>query len=672
MPSGNFSGLPTRAQLGSVFKDSRTLLAIEAAMRAALQTTPDALQASLLTFDVPPGSLTSARQLVVAGGLGLDLSVPGLATISAKSADVNDYLHTGETDYDGAFARCLAANNHAYVPAIPRIADANNYYHTTSTIAVNSGQSIAGDTAGGSKLVCDTADVPVITLGHNIYWFGLSNLTVAHSVTAVAGGDGLYQGQELTDWVDNCLVSNVLFTGNYNGCNLGKAFAGHLRDTYSQGNVHDGFAFTTTGNADVAGTATGGPLQWVLTNCAAQVNGHDGYSYNVTGSAHGGAGVGSSLGTLDDCVSFSNGHHGLAAYGTAAQPLRSVRIEGGFYGQDAGDGIYLDTYGDNHAICPQFMELAGASNLYITANNTRVTVRLDECTGAWFDGVTSVGATDVMIDGGIFASNGLSGPGGGGLTWAGIRIDGGSADITSIRALDTGGGYQSYGISVTGDNVLISACRLTGNVLGPITWTTGPTNSVVNACMPISINIGRFGDVVTDLLHVQGAAAFLGTGTGAGVTIAAGGLAVTGGVVADNIYASISAGVGIAATGIAGRLSVGSLAMTGAITGATTGSFSGALTVGSLSSGAIGGTTITASVNLVASAAFHANGASSFNGTGVTITSGGLAVTGGVTTDNMSFSSSLYSTAASGGPLGAGKINVAGGVYLNSVAYSNP
>jgi hypothetical protein len=46
MPSGNISGLPTRAQLGVVFKDPRTLLSVEAALKAG-STSTDAISIAL-------------------------------------------------------------------------------------------------------------------------------------------------------------------------------------------------------------------------------------------------------------------------------------------------------------------------------------------------------------------------------------------------------------------------------------------------------------------------------------------------------------------------------------------------------------------------------------------------------------------------------------------------
>jgi hypothetical protein len=158
------------------------------------------------------GNITSAwRQLLVTlwnrtgasggGGIGTLLVNPGTGTNQRELnvalsdyANVNDYLDTGDVNYDGAFVRALAAKNHAYVPAVPWIADPDNYYHTTATIILQSGQSIVGDGAGVSRIVCDTLDVPTITLWHNVYWYALEGLTIAHLPGAIVGGDGNLSG----------------------------------------------------------------------------------------------------------------------------------------------------------------------------------------------------------------------------------------------------------------------------------------------------------------------------------------------------------------------------------------------------------------------------------------------------------------------------------------------
>lgn len=541
------------------------------------------------------------------------------AYMAQAAADVNDFLLPTDTKYDGAISRCLAANNTAYFPPKPKLADANNYYRTVGTVTLQQGQSLIGAGAGISKLVCETANVPTVTLGQNIYWYSIQDMTIAHATTATAGGDGIYQGQGLTDWVDNCFVSNVLLVANYNGANLGKAFAGHWRDVLALGNVNDGIVNTTTGVSTVGGVAQGGPLQIVFSGCAAQVNGHDGFSYKSTGSVP----AGSSMGTLIDPVTYANGHHGIsAAVGSASHPMHSIRIDGGFIGEDGGHGIYLDTYGANHAICPQFMETAGGYNIYITANNTRTLVKLGHCTGAFYDGIIAVGATQTIIQGGSFTNNGRAAPGSSGLKYAGIRLDGGTGVIQNVVTDDTGSGLQDYGLSLPADGAFVTGCFLDGNSEGPIAWIGGaPNTSTVTACFPASANTGGgTSSTITGDLNVTGnviangrvqgkqlsaGAPPTGYDTAANAIYAPAMVAVNaftlssasgqfdasagGSLVARDATINRSLGVGTGATGVAGRIdsstlvtsgrvtSFGGVSVGGTITGATSISMGGAL-----------------------------------------------------------------------------------------------
>lgn len=626
------------------------------------------------TLLVNPGTGNNTRQLNV---------------VLADYANVNDYLNVDDTNYNGAISRALADKNKAYFPAKPYLSDPDGYYHTTETVILSQGQSLIGDGAGVTKWVCDTPDVPVITLNENIYWFHVRGFTIAHVGTpAVAGGDGIYQAQGPTFWVDDALIEDVLFAGNYHGLNLGKAFKGTIQNVLANGNVQTGFNFLTDGNTDVSGTLGGGPMQWILINCAAQYNGYDGYAFNVTGTAYPGPGYGSSLGTMENCVTFHNGHDGISFIGTAVHPLQAARVVGGFIGDDAAQGIYLETYGGNHIISPSYMEAAGASNIYINTHNTQTVISVDHCVGAWFDGITSIGATDTIINGGSFRNNGRRGSGGIGLTWAGIRIDGGTAQINGVRCSDSGSGIQNYGISVAGDDVIICGSRLTDNASGPIVWATGPVNSIVSGCLPASVNTSSFGDIQVNSIGVgtaptgvAGQATIAGAvGINGGLTITAGGLTLTtgvpgNGITVDNVRVNTSLGVGVGASGVFGRLDVAGLTSTNTLVVASTSTFNSTVTVNAtLNGNAINGSVITSSSSLVANGGFNANGSAAFAG-GVTVTAGGMTFTTGVfgnglTVDNVRINFSLGVGVGASGT--AGRIDLTSAIALNGVVYTNP
>lgn len=721
-----------------------------------------------------------------------------LGVIFADLANVNDYLNSGDTTYDGAIARALADRGKAYFPYKPSLG--TPAYNIASAIAVPSGVALVGDGAEGSIISQGSAAAPVILLGSSLQKITIRGLTVTHSGTATSGGDGIAQGQGTTDWVNDGTIVDVISNRNYEGFNLGKCFYAEIRDCEATFNVHSGIKMTTTGNSAVPGAA-GGPLQWYLADCLSGSNGYDGFSWNVTGTAFGGAGVGSSVGNLESCKTYHNGHHGVAAYGSDAHPLNSIRILGGFYGEDLGNGIYMDTWGRDHVIAPDFVELCGQYGIDVSANNADVVIKASSVSANFWDGLHSL-AANVQVIGGNYVNNGVAGTSV--ENFGGINIAAGSALITGISSGNFNSTLQQYGIRVTGDNVAITGCRLpkastyaggtgkvngavlsvteTGNVIDSIYWNSGPTNSIVNGCLPIGANStggALTGGTVTgnltvtgtitagtDLVasgntHLNGAVAVAG-----GVTLV-GGASITGatsGITVRDIQATRSAGVGSggSASGVDGQFKVGDAILIGAATGgyqsgainvpsavklnnvAITGggggnAFTGDVTItsgrliiggqvvssttgvlasagGLAMAGAITGATnitasgtITAGTDLVSNGTFHANGAAAFTAGGVTITSGGLAVTGGISTDNIyasisvgvgvgapgvtgilqagglvtSATSSLWDTtirsltvgASTGAASPNGLITMQGvvaGIYKNGTAYNNP
>ncbi|PIB96519.1 hypothetical protein [Caulobacter sp. X] len=514
------------------------------------------------------------------------LGAPGLA-------DINDYVSEGDLTYDAAYAACMAANGVVYFPAKPRaITDANNYYRFNATCMIQQGQAVFGDGPGISKVVQNTANAHVFTLGTDIYWFALEGLTIAHDPPTAGTGCGLKQGQGGHNWVDNCRVRDVYAVGNYRGFDLGIHFSGRYINCQANGNAQEGFLATTTGNSIVGTTANGGPLQMIFQDCQAQANGYDGLSYKVTGTAFGGSGLGSSLGTIQNFTTFVNGHHDISCIGTAAHPLHSMRVIGGFMGDAVGAGVYIDSYAENHIIAADYMEGMGTYGVHITANNRDTTVRGGFITGSYYDGILSAGAVGTKIEDLTLLNNGRRGSGGVGYTWAGVRIDGGDAMITNIKAKDTGAVYQTYGVSITGDSVILSGCDLRNNVTAPVIWATGPTNSVAAGCRPSTVNTGGgAGNTVTGNLTVTGnitaggsitaATDLISNGTthlngavavNGDINIPTGGIYLTGtaagqgALVATNCTINKSLGVGTGATGTVGQIATTTLVASSTIT----------------------------------------------------------------------------------------------------------
>jgi hypothetical protein len=501
------------------------------------------------------------------GTIGSLLVNPGTGNASrtlnqvlADYANVNDYLSVGDTNYDGAIGRCLAARGRAYFPNKPFLGGTD--YPTSTTIVLLNGQSLHGDGKNLSTIRCHTLGTPVVTLGQQIFGFEISDITLTHSPTATAGGDGLFQGQNLLDWVNDGVVRNVGFDGNYVGMNVGKAFFCRVIDCSFGQNVSRGCAMTSAGLSTVPSGSANGPLQWYFSGCSFGSNGNDGAAYISTATTP----VSISVGAFTACTWFANVGKGLAAYGNANGGIYSVRVLGGFLGNDHDHEIYLDSYGNRHVIRPDFIELAGnpggagsatACAVYATANNAQVFISVPQINGCNAEGVLSQ-AVDTVIAPGIYTNNGLS------LTASrrnAINLFGVAGEVIGVRATDTGAGSQQFGVASNTDGVQLIGCNLNGNISAPtaLPAITGASTTQISGCLPLTIN-----EIYTDQLHVYGAAAFVGAGglTGTlGINVLAGGINLTtaianNGIIADNIYMRISGSVGTPALGVAGQLLV--------------------------------------------------------------------------------------------------------------------
>ena len=159
-----------------------------------------------------------------------------LNQVLADLANVNDYLNVGDTNYDGAIGRTLAARGRAWFPNKPWLGGTT--YPTATTIVLLNGQGLHGDGKNLSTIACQTPGTPVVTLGQQIFGFELSDIAINHGgATATAGGDGIFQAQGLLDWVNDGVIRSVEFDKNYVGMNLGKAFFCRVTDVGVSNNI---------------------------------------------------------------------------------------------------------------------------------------------------------------------------------------------------------------------------------------------------------------------------------------------------------------------------------------------------------------------------------------------------------------------------------------------------
>ena len=610
----------------------------------------------------------------------------------------------GSTDDKTAIQAALAIGPATYIAPSPTC------YLTSGSLTLagtaTTGAAIFGDTPTTSCIKATTAAVPIIVVpahsdatDQNIT---VANLTLNRSIAATAGGDGI----QFTSYVNYSTLKNLVVENQYNGLNLMSTDTSYITDVLVGFNYNIGVLMTSSNWYPT--------MQWYLQNVFSINNESDGFRATTVTNSYGTPCA--SLGTWTDLATFANNGYGANLIGiSSTYCLQGVRIVGGFFGGDANDEIRLDTYNTGsgpNVVTPTYAEGAGgtatgrtsshaASNLgagiYLSANTGPTQVSCGICNNNSFDGLTSF-ASSLQVTGGTYTNNGHSAAAAGLTRANGVNIAGGNArgtSIASITAGNTAGSVsQVFGVAAAVDYVSVSGANLLNNFSAYGTGL-GTANSIVAGVLPVAANTSGGGGsycsltgctmsgplVVNSTLSTSGLATLASLSvTGAmsinsGMTIV-GSTGITGtsaGIEMLNVVADASLGVGTGASGVVGRINAANVVSSGAISG-TTGTFSGAVSMTGLTattgnfSSTISGTTITASSDLIASNTLHVTNASALHGT--TISSGGLAVTGGITADNEAISVSLgVGTGASGV---TGYLNVTNSVNLNSTPYTNP
>ena len=350
-------------------------------------------------------------------------------------ATVTDF-YSGSGPYDAAFVQAFAASRTVRVPA--------GTYTVSNPIELFSGYALIGDSYVDTTIVSNAAALPVIRIKSGADKFEIRGLTISHAgTTPSAGGNGIRQEPGST--CDQGLIADCIVEFNWFGLNLEQTGRSVLQNVWSRKNTTDGFRMNAIGT---------NALQWQYEGCSAAQNGGDGFHWVTSGNASA-----TSVGTVHNCTTFANAGRGLAFDGNAANPIAGVRISGGFFGEDRGDGIYLNTYSFGHNIEPDYMELSGGSGIYITTNNYRIHVKVGQVSGSGLDGLFS-GAPDTNVVGGMYFANGRARVDG---RQSGIYIyDRGTATITGVRCFDGGVDNQRFGV-VANPDTLIVGCDLRGN-----------------------------------------------------------------------------------------------------------------------------------------------------------------------------------------------------------------
>lgn len=113
-------------------------------------------------------------------------------------------------------------------------------------------------------------------------------------------------------------------------------------------------------------------------------------------------------GNVRDVHTYNNKKYGMLFQGSANCPLQGIRVANCFIGEDLFDGIFLDTYGENHVLSNLYVEMSGQRGIYFSTNNRHY--RIENCAVLYnnFMGIASMG-NDAIITGCQVNGNGVSG-----------------------------------------------------------------------------------------------------------------------------------------------------------------------------------------------------------------------------------------------------------------------
>lgn len=359
-------------------------------------------------------------------------------------------------------------------------------YTVASTITLSSatGKTLAGSGRGCTIIQCSSAATPVLTVADGSRRIVIRDVTVQHSVTATAGGDGIVTAGSCS----GCEISNVMSLYNYYNFHLKATDYSHIHDCVSIGSISHGVRRINT--------ATSGTCQWNMTNVTSQQNNGDGFRDETTA---GPAAV--TLGEMTRCKTYANSGHSYAAIGTASVPINSVRQQDSFFGQDGASGIYLDTYGYSHKFANCTVELIGTSTtgwpqttvatnvgrgLEITANNTDVQWTGGQLNSNSYEGIRS-SASYLVVTGAVITNNGVAASAG---NDRGITQAAGNIAVTGGFIGNRGGTYQKYAVYASdGSKVTVVGTDVTANATGSFGAVSNANLMGILNCLPTTVNV---------------------------------------------------------------------------------------------------------------------------------------------------------------------------------------
>lgn len=280
------------------------------------------------------------------------------------------------------------------------------------------------------------ADQPVLTV--SMHYVHVSDLTVQHSGTPVAGGDGLHVLNPLSGLTAVRLTA-VRATKNWRGFVLaGVSFAWGTQLESDSNNWH-GFEFIYM--------AVAGAVQWDITVSASQLNKGIGWAgFNTLAPI----GIGP---FLNQTTSFGNNQGGYVFQGLPGSGIHDLRLHNVLSSADNVAGIYLDTYGGGHLISEPWVEMTGTQSGIPqgSAGTPSVASNTGHCLG-----VTANHGVGVAITGGLYWS----------CAWSGVALDAAYSTLTGGASLGNGQALHASRARRAGVHIGGSGVSVNGHSFG--------------------------------------------------------------------------------------------------------------------------------------------------------------------------------------------------------------
>lgn len=419
-------------------------------------------------------------------------------------ATVDTYYH-GEATYTNAFRQALLNNNMVQL--------LDHEYVIDDTIVVDANKQLLGSGRGATVVRMNTSSKPAFQIAANAENVSIQDFTITRTWTAAGDGTGTKgDGIQCAGSSENVTIARMQLTNHYRSFYGRNTNGGLLKDVASQHVKASGFELEYDTNS-------GSPMQWSMDNVSSIFA--SGYGFYVHSNAYnpatGSVSAGISLGTYTNLTSFANTLGGLRGDVPSNMSLYSVRIVGGFFGEDGGSCIDVNggQFGNNHLIAPTFVELAGQgysgayknrANVLVpggvtrktgfnagdsvsnnpaigagikVANARNVLVRPGYINGCLGDGVWADNVIRIDIDGGQVSNNGLNNPNAGttpGDHKNSIYLTSCSGQkVSNVRGVNETG-TQAYGVVWSGNDIVLSGNDMRTNT----TAFSGPTTSLPN------------------------------------------------------------------------------------------------------------------------------------------------------------------------------------------------